>query len=93
MKYSKDFATRRLRPALNLAQFTAAFGLSLFVPCQPMRLRYRSAAFTVARWDFISILLFAKRVKSFFKRAGDGFFARLGKSCSNTQSCLNDFPF
>ncbi|WP_300856939.1 hypothetical protein, partial [uncultured Rikenella sp.] len=24
------------------------------------------------RWDFISILLIAKRVKSLFKRAGDG---------------------
>ncbi|WP_300856813.1 hypothetical protein, partial [uncultured Rikenella sp.] len=26
----------------------------------------------VARWDFISILLVAKRVKSLFTRAGDG---------------------
>ncbi|WP_300601882.1 hypothetical protein, partial [uncultured Rikenella sp.] len=40
----------------------------------PLRLRCRSAA-AVARWDFISILLTAKRVKSLFKRAGDGFFA------------------
>ena len=40
---------------------------------QPLRLRCRSAAFAVARWDFISILLAAKRAKSLFKRAGDGF--------------------
>ncbi len=38
-----------------------------------LRLRFRSAA-AVARWDFILILLTAKRVKSLFKRAGDGFF-------------------
>ena len=38
-----------------------------------LRLRCRSAAFAVARWDFISILLTAKRVKSPFRRAGDGF--------------------
>ncbi|WP_297832907.1 hypothetical protein, partial [uncultured Rikenella sp.] len=30
----------------------------------------------VARWDFISILLTAKRVKSLFTRAGDGFFVQ-----------------
>ena len=41
-----------------------------------LRLRCRSAAFAVARWDFISILLTANRVKSLFKRAGDGIFAR-----------------
>ncbi len=41
-----------------------------------LRLRCRSAAFAVARWDFISILLTANRVKSPFKRAGDGIFAR-----------------
>ena len=37
-----------------------------------LRLRWRSAAFAVARGDFISILLTAKRAKSLFKRAGDG---------------------
>ena len=47
-----------------------------------LRLRFRSATFAVARWDFISILLTAKRVKSLFTRAGDrtlrgsSFFAR-----------------
>ncbi|WP_297628800.1 hypothetical protein, partial [uncultured Rikenella sp.] len=40
-----------------------------------LRLRLRSAAFAVARWDFISILLTAKRVKSLFRRTGDGVFA------------------
>ncbi|WP_300400354.1 hypothetical protein, partial [uncultured Rikenella sp.] len=34
-----------------------------------LRLRFRSAA-AVARWDFILILLTAKRVKSLLKRAG-----------------------
>ncbi|WP_300601579.1 hypothetical protein, partial [uncultured Rikenella sp.] len=54
-----------------------------------LRLRFRSATHAVARWDFISILLIAKRVKSLFKRAGDGFFAhhsffaRWRKSYSN----------
>ncbi|WP_297832598.1 hypothetical protein, partial [uncultured Rikenella sp.] len=41
-----------------------------------LRLRFRSAAFAVARWDFISILLTAKRAKSLFTRAGDGFHAQ-----------------
>ncbi|WP_300853272.1 hypothetical protein, partial [uncultured Rikenella sp.] len=41
-----------------------------------LRLRYRSAAFAVARWDFISILLTAKRMKSLFTRAGDRVFAQ-----------------
>ncbi|WP_294600782.1 hypothetical protein, partial [uncultured Rikenella sp.] len=35
-----------------------------------LRLRYRSAAFAVARWDFISILLTAKRAKSLFYAGG-----------------------
>ncbi len=39
-----------------------------------LRLRCRSATFSVARWDFISILLTAKRVKSLFTRADDGVF-------------------
>ncbi|WP_300852095.1 hypothetical protein, partial [uncultured Rikenella sp.] len=39
-----------------------------------LRLRFRSAAFAVARWDFISILLTAKQVKSLFRRASDGVF-------------------
>ncbi|WP_299458294.1 hypothetical protein [uncultured Rikenella sp.] len=46
---------------------------------------------TVARWDFISILLTAKRVKSLFTRAGDGIKFRpraLGKSSQNVPAIL-----
>ena len=38
-------------------------------------LRRSARLFLVARWDFISILLTAKRVKSPFRRSGDGVFA------------------
>ena len=54
------------------AQRTAQFS----APCPP----HCGSAFAppraVARWDFISILLTAKRVKFLFKRAGDGFFVQ-----------------
>ena len=73
--------------------------------CRSAPARWACLLLTVARWDFISILLTAKRAKSLFRRAGDGFFvcrssffahsslsARLGKSCQNTQASFDDFP-
>ena len=55
----------------------------------------QSRAVSVARWDFISILLTAKRVKSLSTRAGDGikFCPRArGKSCQNVPAHFDDFP-
>ena len=70
-----------------------------------LRLRLRSAALAVARWDFISILLsqneqnpsLGGRVTAFshtveFFRAP--FFVRApGKSCQNVPAHFDDFPF
>ncbi len=49
-------------------------------PSSPPRVSLTAAPLSlrrisVARWDFISILLTAKRVKSLFRRTGDGVFA------------------
>ena len=63
------FPARRAGTAQKLAPVLRLVSASL-------RLRFRSAA-TVARWGFISILLTAKRVKSLFTRAGDGFFGKI----------------
>ncbi len=62
-----------------------------------LRFRYRSATFCRRPLGFHLIFANAKRAKSLFKRAGDGvfaryFFARLGKSCQNTQASFDDFP-
>ena len=43
--------------------------------CRSALERWPGLLLNVARWDFISILLTAKRAKSLFKRAGDGFRA------------------
>ncbi len=91
-----DFPARRTVAAQNTAQFSApcsptAAPLSLR-RCRSARERWEYLLLNVARWDFISILLTAKRVKSLFKRAGDGVSARLGKSCQNTQASFDDFP-
>ncbi len=59
-------------PKNNTAQSRTQFS----APCPPhCGSAVAPPRFAVARWDFISILLTAKRVKSLFKRAGDGFFA------------------
>ncbi len=41
--------------------------------CRSALERWACLLLNVARWDFSSILLTAKQVKSLFKRAGDGF--------------------
>ncbi len=81
-------------PTKNKAQSSPQFS----APCQPHCGSAIARRLCVARWDFISILLTAKRVKSLFKRAGDGvfgrvdLFARRGKSCQNAQAHFDDFP-
>ncbi len=52
-----------------------------------LRLCCRSATFAVARWDFLSVLLVAKREKSLFTRAGDGFFARTKRRRASSFNC------
>ncbi len=63
---------QRAGPAIPLGIALLALSLRLRPVSASLRLRCRSAAFAVARRDFISILLTAKRAKSLFKRAGDG---------------------
>ena len=53
-----------------------------------LRLRLRSAAFAVARWDFILILLTAKRVKSLIYAGGRRIFRAPWGNLVKTHKCI-----